>query len=196
MSDQSSSPRANWNYPTAIRFGPGRIKELADACRAAGITRPLLVTDAGLAKLPITTRALGLLKEAGLPDGVLNIVHGDREVVEAICDHADINAITFVGSTRVAAIVYRRGTSNLKRVLALGGAKNHLIVMPDADVEMTATNVVSSMSGCAGQRCMAASVMLSVGDTSRVIRSELPEQDLVPSEGAQAGPAAVRPPAG
>jgi malonate-semialdehyde dehydrogenase (acetylating)/methylmalonate-semialdehyde dehydrogenase len=90
--------------------------------------------------------------------------------VEGICDHPDIEGITFVGSTRVAKIVYRRGTANLKRVLALGGAKNHLIVMPDAEPEMTSSNVVASMSGCAGQRCMAASVMMAVGNTDHIIQ--------------------------
>jgi malonate-semialdehyde dehydrogenase (acetylating)/methylmalonate-semialdehyde dehydrogenase len=110
-----------------------------------------------------------LLHEAGLPPGVLQVVHGGREVVEAICDHPGIAAVSFVGSTKVAQIVYRRATSNLKRCLALGGAKNHLIVMPDADREMTATNVVASMSGCAGQRCMAASVMVAVSATDHII---------------------------
>jgi malonate-semialdehyde dehydrogenase (acetylating)/methylmalonate-semialdehyde dehydrogenase len=97
------------------------------------------------------------------------VVHGGREVVEAICDHEGIAAVSFVGSTKVAQIVYRRATGNLKRCLALGGAKNHLIVMPDADREMTASNVVASMSGCAGQRCMAASVMVAVSQTDHII---------------------------
>lgn len=110
-----------------------------------------------------------LFKEAGLPDGVLNIVHGDREIVEAICDHPEIEAVSFVGSTRVAKIVYKRATSNLKRCIALGGAKNHLIVLPDAHEEMTATNVAASMSGCAGQRCMAASAMVAVGKVDHII---------------------------
>jgi malonate-semialdehyde dehydrogenase (acetylating)/methylmalonate-semialdehyde dehydrogenase len=90
-------------------------------------------------------------------------------VVEAICDHPGIAAVTFVGSTRVAQLVYRRGTASLKRVLALGGAKNHLLVLPDADLEMTSTNVVASMSGCTGQRCMAASVMVAVGATDHIV---------------------------
>lgn len=114
-------------------------------------------------------RIAALLQEAGLPDGVFNVVHGGTAAVEAICDHPGIDAITFVGSTRVAKIVYRRGTANLKRVLALGGAKNHLIVLPDAEPEMTSTNVVASMSGCAGQRCMAASVMVAVGGSDPII---------------------------
>jgi malonate-semialdehyde dehydrogenase (acetylating) / methylmalonate-semialdehyde dehydrogenase len=114
-------------------------------------------------------RLAALLQEAGLPDGVLNIVHGGTTAVEALCDHPGIDAITFVGSTRVAKIVYRRGTANLKRVLALGGAKNHLIVLPDAEPEMTSANVVASMSGCAGQRCMAASVMVAVAESDPII---------------------------
>jgi malonate-semialdehyde dehydrogenase (acetylating) / methylmalonate-semialdehyde dehydrogenase len=114
-------------------------------------------------------RIAALLQEAGLPDGVLNIVHGGTTAVEALCDHPGIDAITFVGSTRVAKIVYRRGTANLKRVLALGGAKNHLIVLPDAEPEMTSSNVVASMSGCAGQRCMAASVMVAVAESDPII---------------------------
>lgn len=114
-------------------------------------------------------RVAGLLKKAGLPEGVFNIVNGDKTVVEAICDHPDIQAISFVGSTRVAKLVYARGTSNFKKVLALGGAKNHLIVLPDAQPEMTASNIVASAMGCAGQRCMAASVLLAVGEAGHII---------------------------
>jgi malonate-semialdehyde dehydrogenase (acetylating)/methylmalonate-semialdehyde dehydrogenase len=108
-------------------------------------------------------RIAELLAEAGLPAGVFNVVHGRRETAEAICDHPDVAAVTFVGSTRGAQAVYRRATANLKRALCLGGAKNHLIVLPDAEPEMTASNITASMSGCSGQRCMAASVMLAVG---------------------------------
>lgn len=114
-------------------------------------------------------RIADLLKEAGLPDGVFNVVHGAKEVVEAICDHPGIEAVSFVGSTKVAKIVYARSTSNFKRALTLGGAKNHLIVLPDANVEMTASNVAASMSGCAGQRCMAASAMIAVGSVDHII---------------------------
>jgi malonate-semialdehyde dehydrogenase (acetylating)/methylmalonate-semialdehyde dehydrogenase len=121
-------------------------------------------------KVPLSLgRIAMLLKEAGLPDGVFNIVHGEREVVEAICDHPGIEAVTFVGSTPVAKGVYRRATSNLKRCLALGGAKNHLLVLPDAKAEMTAQNITASMSGCAGQRCMAASAMVAVGNVDHII---------------------------
>ncbi len=110
-----------------------------------------------------------MLKEAGLPDGVFSVVNGDKEIVEALCDHPGIEAVSFVGSTNVAKIVYRRASSNLKRCVALGGAKNHLLVMPDAHVNMTAANVVASMAGCAGQRCMAAAAMVAVGDVSHII---------------------------
>ncbi|MEI6888693.1 MAG: CoA-acylating methylmalonate-semialdehyde dehydrogenase [Bacteroidales bacterium] len=114
-------------------------------------------------------RMAGLLEEAGLPAGVFNIVNGDQSLVEAMCDHPGIDALSFVGSTRVAKIVYARAASNFKRVLALGGAKNHLVVLPDANPSMTAANVAASMSGCAGQRCMAASVMIAVGDCDAII---------------------------
>jgi len=121
-------------------------------------------------KVPVSAiRIAELLKEAGLPDGVFNIVNGDKEIVEAICDHPDIEAVSFVGSTHVAKIVYRRATSNLKRCVALGGAKNHLIVLNDAHVDMAATNIAASMAGCAGQRCMAASAMVAVGKVDHII---------------------------
>lgn len=120
--------------------------------------------------VPITANRIAeMLKEAGLPDGVFNIVNGDRQIVEAICDHPDITAVSFVGSTKVAKIVYQRATHNLKRCTALGGAKNHLIVLPDAHPSMTATNVTASMAGCAGQRCMAASAMVAVGETDDIV---------------------------
>jgi malonate-semialdehyde dehydrogenase (acetylating)/methylmalonate-semialdehyde dehydrogenase len=132
-------------------------------------------------------RIAELLRESGLPEGVLQIVNGGKEAVEAICDHPGIAAISFVGSTKIAKVVYRRSTATLKRCLALGGAKNHLIVMPDADKEMTSSNVVASMSGCAGQRCMAASVMVAVSKTDHIIermvdhaRKIIPGKDIGP----------------
>jgi malonate-semialdehyde dehydrogenase (acetylating) / methylmalonate-semialdehyde dehydrogenase len=142
----------NWSLPNALALGNCLILKPSE----------LVPLSAG--------RIAELLAEAGLPQGVLQIVNGGKEAVEAICDHPGIEAISFVGSTKVAKVVYRRGTATLKRVLALGGAKNHLIVMPDADLEMTAGNVVASMSGCAGQRCMAASVMVAVSKTDHIIR--------------------------
>ncbi|MCB9730084.1 MAG: CoA-acylating methylmalonate-semialdehyde dehydrogenase [Deltaproteobacteria bacterium] len=114
-------------------------------------------------------RIAQLLREAGLPDGVLNVVNGTRESVEAICDSPEIRAIGFVGSTKVARIVYERGSAHGKRVLALGGAKNHLVVVPDADPELTAQTLAASAFGCAGQRCMAASVTVAVGDVDHII---------------------------
>jgi malonate-semialdehyde dehydrogenase (acetylating)/methylmalonate-semialdehyde dehydrogenase len=119
---------------------------------------------------PLSSVKIGeLLKEAGLPDGVLNVVHGDKAIVEAICDHPGIEAVSFVGSTRVAKIVYQRSTHNLKRCVALGGAKNHLIVLPDANPDMAAENIAASMAGCAGQRCMAASAMVGVGKIDHIV---------------------------
>jgi len=113
---------------------------------------------------PLSAHRLAeLLTEAGLPDGVLNIVNGTREVVEAFCDIPDIKAVGFVGSTAVARIVYKRAAGNGKRVLALGGAKNHVIIMEDADLEMTAHDVVRSSMGAAGQRCMAVHTVIGVG---------------------------------
>tara|TARA_R110002167_G_scaffold14299_7_gene58212 strand:+ start:6168 stop:7634 length:1467 start_codon:yes stop_codon:yes gene_type:complete len=130
-----------------------------------------------------TVRMAELLKEAGLPDGVFNLVNGGKEVVEAICDHPDIKAVSFVGSTKVAKIVYKRATSTLKRCVALGGAKNHLLVFPDANPEMTASNVVASMSGCAGQRCMAASVMVGVDKIQHIIDRMVEDaKQLIPGE--------------
>ena len=141
----------NWTIPNAIALGNCMILKPSEL-------------------VPLSANKIAeLLKEAGLPEGVFQVVHGGKDVVEAICDHSGIEAISFVGSTKIAKLVYRRGTANLKRVLALGGAKNHLIVMPDADLEMTSSNVVASMSGCAGQRCMAASVMLAVSKTDHII---------------------------
>lgn len=124
-----------------------------------------------------------LLKEAGLPDGVLNIVNGDREIVEAICDHPDIKAVSFVGSTKVAKVVYIRASANLKRCVALGGAKNHLLVLPDAHPEMTASNVAASMSGCAGQRCMAGSTMVGIGAVDHIVAKLVAEaRKIVPGQ--------------
>jgi malonate-semialdehyde dehydrogenase (acetylating) / methylmalonate-semialdehyde dehydrogenase len=115
------------------------------------------------------------LKLAGLPDNVFQVIFGEKEIVEAICDHQKIKAVSFVGSTKVAKIVYSRATSNYKRALCLGGAKNHILVLPDANEAMTANNIVASMAGCAGQRCMAASVMVAVGDSDHIVKSVVSE---------------------
>ncbi|MFV5691809.1 CoA-acylating methylmalonate-semialdehyde dehydrogenase [Flavobacterium sp. LT1R49] len=110
-----------------------------------------------------------LLKEAGLPDGLFNIINGTQSTVENLCDHPGIKAITFVGSTKVAKIVYQRASHNLKQVLALGGAKNHIILLPDAHPDMASSNIVASMSGCAGQRCMAAATLIAVGNCDAIL---------------------------
>lgn len=155
----------NWTIPNAIALGNCMIIKPSE-------------------KVPLSTARLAqLLKEAGLPDGVLNIVNGDSEIVNAICDHPGIEAVSFVGSTKVAKIVYQRATQHYKRALALGGAKNHLMVLPDAKPEMTAQNVAASMSGCAGQRCMAASAMVAVGDVDHIISKICDEaRKIVPGE--------------
>jgi malonate-semialdehyde dehydrogenase (acetylating)/methylmalonate-semialdehyde dehydrogenase len=112
-----------------------------------------------------------LLQEAGLPDGIFSLVQGAKDAVEALCDHPEIKAFGFVGSTRVAKMVYARATSTGKRALCLGGAKNHLIVVPDADIQVAADNIVASFTGCAGQRCMAAANLLAVGDVEHIINA-------------------------
>ncbi len=123
-------------------------------------------------RVPLSTLRLAeLLKEAGLPAGVFNMVQGGRDVVEALCDHPQVKAVGFVGSTKVAKLVYARASAHGKRALCLGGAKNHLIVVPDADLELTAENVVASFTGCAGQRCMAASVLIAVGDVEHILKA-------------------------
>jgi malonate-semialdehyde dehydrogenase (acetylating)/methylmalonate-semialdehyde dehydrogenase len=121
-------------------------------------------------QVPLSALRMGeLFREAGLPDGVFNVVCGSADVVEGICDHADIEAISFVGSSKVARIVYQRGTAAGKAVLALGGAKNHLICMPDANLNYAPSQIVNSAIGCAGQRCMAASLMVAVGNCDSII---------------------------
>jgi malonate-semialdehyde dehydrogenase (acetylating)/methylmalonate-semialdehyde dehydrogenase len=155
----------NWTIPNAIALGNCMIIKPSE-------------------KVPLSCGRLAtILKEAGLPDGVFNVVHGDSEIVNAICDHPDIEAVSFVGSTKVAKIVYQRATGNYKRCLALGGAKNHLLVLPDAIPGMTAQNVVASMSGCAGQRCMAASAMVGVGNIDHIIAKICDEaRKIIPGE--------------
>ncbi|HZC14756.1 MAG TPA: CoA-acylating methylmalonate-semialdehyde dehydrogenase, partial [Thermoleophilaceae bacterium] len=105
-----------------------------------------------------------LLKEAGVPDGVFNVVHGDKVAVDAILEHPDVKAVSFVGSTPIAKYVYETATKHGKRCQALGGAKNHMIVLPDADIDMAADAAVSAGYGSAGERCMAVSHIVAVGD--------------------------------
>jgi methylmalonic acid semialdehyde dehydrogenase len=114
-------------------------------------------------KVPFTiTRMVEIMHEAGLPAGVVQVVHGGRSVVQSLITHPGVNGVTFVGSTPVAEIVYKTAVQAGKRALCLGGAKNHLVVMPDADPEQTSTDILNSFAGSAGQRCMAASVLVLI----------------------------------
>jgi malonate-semialdehyde dehydrogenase (acetylating)/methylmalonate-semialdehyde dehydrogenase len=139
-----------------------------------------------------------LLKEAGVPDGVFNVVHGDKVAVDAILEHPDIAAVSFVGSTPIARYIYETGTKNGKRVQALGGAKNHMLVLPDADIEMAADAAVSAAYGSAGERCMAISVVVAVGDVAdplvAAIEQRLPKIKVGPGSDSEAemGPLITR----
>ena len=142
----------HWTIPIAITLGNSFILKPSE-------------------QVPLTARLTGdLLARAGLPDGVFGMVNGDRGIVEAICDHPGIAAVSFVGSTPVARSVYARAAASGKRALGMGGAKNHLVVLPDADVELTAENVTESATGCAGQRCMAAASLVAVGDVDHIVQ--------------------------
>ena len=139
-----------------------------------------------------------LLHEAGVPDGVFNVVHGDKVAVDAILDHPDIAAVSFVGSTPIARYIYETGTKNGKRVQALGGAKNHMIVLPDADIEAAADAAVSAAYGSAGERCMAISVVVAVGDSAEplveALKARLPKIKVGPGSDPEAemGPLVTR----
>jgi malonate-semialdehyde dehydrogenase (acetylating) / methylmalonate-semialdehyde dehydrogenase len=134
-----------WMYPVAI------------ACGNTFVLKPS-------EKVPLSSVRLGeLLMEAGLPDGVFNIVHGNKTCVDVLLSHPNVAAISFVGSTGIAKYIYETGTKNGKRVQAAGGAKNHLIIMPDADLDQSVKALSASAFGCAGQRCMAGSVAVAVG---------------------------------
>jgi malonate-semialdehyde dehydrogenase (acetylating)/methylmalonate-semialdehyde dehydrogenase len=139
-----------------------------------------------------------LLKEAGLPDGVFNVVHGDKVAVDAILEHPTIRAVSFVGSTPIAKYIYETGTKHGKRVQALGGAKNHMVVLPDADIEMAADAAVSAAYGSAGERCMAISVVVAVGASAdplvAAIKSRLPKIKVGPGSDptSEMGPLVTR----
>lgn len=140
-----------WLYPIAIAVGNAFVLKPSE-------------------KVPLTSRRVAeLMTEAGFPPGVFTVVNGDREAVEALVDHPDVSVVTFVGSTAVARAVYRRATGHDKRALCLGGAKNHLVVVPDADPEVTIDGVLRSFTGCAGQRCMAGSLLVAVGDVEPIL---------------------------
>jgi malonate-semialdehyde dehydrogenase (acetylating)/methylmalonate-semialdehyde dehydrogenase len=135
-----------------------------------------------------------LLKEAGLPDGVFNVVQGDKGAVDALLDHPDIQAVSFVGSTPIAEYIYARGSACGKRVQALGGAKNHMVVMPDADMDMAVDALIGAAYGSAGERCMAISVAVAVGDAGDALVERLAERTRAlkiadgMADGAEMGP--------
>src|ERR671937_2764215 len=139
-----------------------------------------------------------LLQEAGVPDGVFNVVHGDKVAVDAILEHPKIVAVSFVGSTPIARYVYETGTSHGKRVQALGGAKNHMIVLPDADIDMAADAAVSAGYGSAGERCMAISMVVAVGHAAEplieAIKQRIPKIKVGPGDepGVEMGPLITR----
>jgi malonate-semialdehyde dehydrogenase (acetylating)/methylmalonate-semialdehyde dehydrogenase len=137
-----------WMFPMAIACGNTFVLKPSERDPSLGVDLALL------------------LKEAGLPDGVFNVVHGDKTAVDALLDHALVRAVSFVGSTPIAEYIYARGSANGKRVQALGGAKNHMIVMPDADIEKTADALMGAGYGAAGERCMAISVAVAVGEAT------------------------------
>jgi malonate-semialdehyde dehydrogenase (acetylating) / methylmalonate-semialdehyde dehydrogenase len=120
----------------------------------------------------------GLYAEAGLPEGVFNVVHGDKAAVDALLDHPGIQAVSFVGSTPIARYVHERASANGKRVQALGGAKNHAVVLPDADLEFAANHITAAGYGSAGQRCMAISAVVAVGDAGDALVAKLREKAL------------------
>jgi malonate-semialdehyde dehydrogenase (acetylating)/methylmalonate-semialdehyde dehydrogenase len=123
-------------------------------------------------KTPLTAlKIANALKAAGLPDALFVVLHGEAPTVEAVIDHPLVKAIGFVGSTKIAKLVYQRGTALGKRVLALGGAKNHIVLLPDANPQLSGVGISDSFTGCAGQRCMAASVLLAVGDVGHHIEN-------------------------
>lgn len=147
-------------------------------------------------KVPLTAvRLAELALEAGLPAGVLNVVHGGRDVVDAICAHRGISAVSFVGSTDVAEHVYKTSCAAGKRVQAAGGAKNVMVVMPDAELDSTVRAVIGAAFGCAGQRCMAGSILMGVGDAAEPLKErvatglgELKVDNTVTNPDAQMGP--------
>ena len=127
-------------------------------------------------RVPLSSIRIGeLLIEAGIPAGVFSIVHGDKQCVDALLTHPDIRAISFVGSTTVAEYIYHTGTAHNKRVQAAGGAKNHIIIMPDADLTPTVSGLINSAFGCAGERCMAGSLAIPVGPVADEVVSRLCE---------------------
>ena len=156
-----------FNFPAMV---PLWMAPIALACGNAFILKPSEQDPSP------SLRLAELLAEAGLPDGAFSVVHGDREAVDAILEHPGIAAVSFVGSTPVARHVYETGTAHGKRVQALGGAKNHAVVLPDADLDLAADGLVSAAYGSAGQRCMAVSVAVTVGDVAEPLLERIRER--------------------
>uniref|UniRef100_UPI002FC722F5 CoA-acylating methylmalonate-semialdehyde dehydrogenase n=1 Tax=Sphingomonas sp. TaxID=28214 RepID=UPI002FC722F5 len=154
-----------FNFPAMI---PMWMFGMAIACGNAFILKPSERDPS------VPVRLAELMIEAGLPEGILQVVHGDKEMVDAILDHDEIRAISFVGSSDIAHYIYSRGTANGKRVQAFGGAKNHGIVMPDADLDQVVNDLAGAAFGSAGERCMALPVVVPVGDkTAEALREKL-----------------------
>nr|WKN34806.1 CoA-acylating methylmalonate-semialdehyde dehydrogenase [Tunicatimonas sp. TK19036] len=153
---------APFNFPGMIPFW---FLPYAIACGNTFILKPS-------EKVPLTMiKVFQLIEQLDLPKGVINMVLGGRETVDALLDHPEVKAISFVGSTKIAKYVYSRGTANGKRVQAQGGAKNPVVILPDADIEMSTQIITDSVFGCAGQRCLAASNIITVGDEGRIKES-------------------------
>jgi malonate-semialdehyde dehydrogenase (acetylating)/methylmalonate-semialdehyde dehydrogenase len=178
-----------FNFPAMV---PMWMYPLAIACGNTFILKPS-EKDPSVSQL-----AAELFSEAGLPDGVFNVVHGDKEAVDALITHPDVAAISFVGSTPIARYIYETGTSKGKRVQALGGAKNHMIVLPDADIDLAADAAVSAGYGSAGERCMAISAVVAVGDAGdrliEGVQSRIEKLNVGPGDvtGVEMGPLVTR----
>lgn len=150
---------APFNFPAMIPFW---FLPYAIACGNTFIIKPS-------EKVPLTMiKVFHLIDQLDLPKGVINLVHGGKDTVDALLDHPKVKAISFVGSTQVAKYIYSRGATNGKRVQAQGGAKNPVIILPDADIEMSVQIITDSVFGCAGQRCLAASNVITVGDNGKI----------------------------
>ncbi len=156
-----------FNFPAMV---PMWMFPLAVACGNTFVLKPSEKVPSAALKLA------ELAAEAGLPDGVLNIVNGDKVAVDRILEHPDIAAVSFVGSTPIARYIHTTGTANGKRVQALGGAKNHMLVLPDADLDLAADSAINAAYGSAGERCMAISVVVAVGDTADPLIEKIKER--------------------
>ncbi|MFK0292340.1 CoA-acylating methylmalonate-semialdehyde dehydrogenase [Streptomyces sp. NPDC090442] len=156
-----------FNFPAMV---PMWMFPLAVACGNTFVLKPSEKVPSAAFKLA------ELAAEAGLPDGVLNVVNGDKVAVDALLEHPDVAAVSFVGSTPIARYIHTTGTANGKRVQALGGAKNHMLVLPDADLELAADAAINAAYGSAGERCMAISVVVAVGDTADPLIGKIKER--------------------